>query len=143
MATKTQYTIKASQFQETLTGILNEFTDEALQASRDSVDATAKRVAEKTQEQAKATFPVSGSHRKSTGKYARGWKEKLQNSDGRFQHNRVVYNTNPRLPHLLQNPHVIKNKRGTYGSTSGHDHIPDDSVTEKIFTEEFEKRIGS
>jgi len=139
----TQYRIKASQFQETINGILNEFTDESLQASRDAVDATAKRVAEKTQEQASATFPVSGSKRKSTGKYARGWKEKLQNSDGRFRHDRVVYNTNPRLPHLLQNPHAIKNKRGSYGSTPGWDHIPDDSVTEQIFTEEFEKRIGS
>lgn len=55
---------------------------------------------------------------KKTGDYARGWKVSTQGKDY------VVHNaTDYQLTHLLENSHVIRNKKGTYGRSTPHKHI--------------------
>ena len=60
---------------------------------------------------------------KKTGSYARGWAVKrIQGRGGVLDiivHNKTDY----QLTHLLENGHVIRNKKGTYGRTNGIKHI--------------------
>lgn len=57
------------------------------------------------------------------GRYARGWTvKKERTSSGAITytvHNRTDY----QLTHLLENGHVIRNKKGTYGRTHPIKHI--------------------
>ena len=55
---------------------------------------------------------------KKSGSYARGWKVSTQGDDY------VVHNaTDYQLTHLLENGHITRNKKGTYGRTPAHKHI--------------------
>lgn len=60
---------------------------------------------------------------KKTGSYARGWSLKRVKTRASITdvivHNRTDY----QLTHLLENGHVIRNNKGTYGRTSGIKHI--------------------
>ena len=56
---------------------------------------------------------------KKTGSYARGWATKKEGEMDVIVHNKTDY----QLTHLLENGHVIRNKKGTYGRTSGKKHI--------------------
>ena len=57
------------------------------------------------------------------GEYKKGWSIRTTRQKYGFQG--VIYNkTKPQLTHLLENSHVIRNKRGEYGQTSpGHGQI--------------------
>lgn len=60
---------------------------------------------------------------KRTGKYRRGWKVDVKIDESAGTVEATVHNAKmPQLTHLLENPHVIANQRGTYGMTSG-DHV--------------------
>lgn len=67
-----------------------------------------------------------------TGKYAKGWKAKTEQS--RLGTTAIIYNTNPGLPHLLENGHA---KRGG-GRVPGRKHIA--PVEEKII-DKFTKAV--
>lgn len=60
---------------------------------------------------------------KKTGSYAAGWSVKNMSRHGKILslvvHNRTDY----QLTHLLENGHVIRNKKGTYGRAPAHKHI--------------------
>ena len=56
---------------------------------------------------------------KKTGSYAKGWAAKKEGEMDVVVHNRTDY----QLTHLLENGHVVRNKKGTYGRTSGKKHI--------------------
>ena len=60
---------------------------------------------------------------KKSGSYARGWSLKKVKSGANVMdvivHNRTDY----QLTHLLENGHVIRNKKGTYGRTRPIKHI--------------------
>lgn len=60
---------------------------------------------------------------KKSGSYARGWSLKKVKSRANVMdvivHNRTDY----QLTHLLENGHVIRNKKGTYGRTRPIKHI--------------------
>lgn len=54
-----------------------------------------------------------------TGEYAKGWGVKKQGDMDSVVYNRLM----PGLTHLLENGHVIRNKKGTYGRAPAHKHI--------------------
>ena len=60
---------------------------------------------------------------KKTGSYARGWAVKRVKARGGLTDVIVHNKTDYQLTHLLENGHVIRNKKGTYGRTNGIKHI--------------------
>ena len=89
--------------------ILDEFTDKVNDVLEDSADTVADQSVEKLQN----TSP------RRTGAYASGWKVKKESAKSVVVHNATHY----QLTHLLENGHVIRNKKGTYGRAPAHKHI--------------------
>ena len=101
------------------------------QKVQDVTDQVFQDVAKQTVEKLKNTSP------RKTGKYASGWKVKKQG-----QSELVVYNTRYQLTHLLENSHVIRNKKGTYGRTEAHPHIaPAEEWANNEVQNEIERRL--
>ena len=71
---------------------------------------------------------------RKTGSYAKGWGVKKQGDMDVVVHNRTDY----QLTHLLENGHVIRNKKGTYGRTNGTKHI---APVEEWAVDELPRRI--
>lgn len=93
-----------------------------------AMDVGMKQVAKEAVTKLKSSSP----HK--TGKYARGWTTKQIDKNGIVIHNSKHY----QLTHLLENGHVIRNKKGTYGRTSGIKHI---QPVEQWASEELPRRI--
>lgn len=96
---------------------LAEIFDEYSRDMKRKVNNSVDKVGKESVQQLKNTSP------KKSGDYARGWK--LKRERGRNGINDVtIHNaTDYHLTHLLENGHVIRNKKGTYGRTSGIKHI--------------------
>lgn len=92
--------------------ILEDYSKEVRRATANSQDKVAKEAVRKL----KNTSP------KKSGKYAKGWTLKRERSTTGVPtvtiHNKVY-----RLTHLLENGHVVRNAKGTYGRTNGIKHI--------------------
>lgn len=82
----------------------------------EAVEKSAKRAGRDTAKDLKNTSP------KRTGEYASSWSTKVTRSSGRLI-GVTVYNKRYQLTHLLENGHVIKNKKGEYGRTRPIKHI--------------------
>ena len=93
-----------------------------------AMDVGMKQVAKEAVSKLKSSSP------RKTGKYARGWTTKQIDKNGIVIHNSKHY----QLTHLLENGHVIRNKKGTYGRTSGIKHI---QPVEQWASEELPRRI--
>lgn len=93
-----------------------------------AMDDGMKQVAKEAVTQLRSSSP------RKTGKYARGWTTKQIDKNGIVIHNSKHY----QLTHLLENGHVIRNKKGTYGRTSGIKHI---QPVEQWASEELPRRI--
>lgn len=92
-------------------------------------------VAKLSKEGAKAVRSASKSTYGGTGKYASGWRSRLDT--GRLSSQGIIYNARvPGLPHLLEYGHA---KRGG-GRVSGRPHIK--PVEEKLISE-FEREVKS
>lgn len=104
--------------------ILNEIETDVKDSTRKNIDAVSREAVQKL----KNTSP------RRTGSYASGWGKKKQG-----EMDVVVYNrTDASLTHLLENGHVIKNKKGTYGRTHGIKHI---KPVEEWASDELPRRI--
>lgn len=104
--------------------ILNEIETDVKDSTRKNIDAVSREAVQKL----KNTSP------RKTGSYASGWGKKKQG-----EMDVVVYNrTDASLTHLLENGHVIKNKKGTYGRTHGIKHI---KPVEEWASDELPRRI--
>ena len=77
------------------------------------VEDAAKESAKECVQKLKATSPK----RPGGGEYARSWTSK------KLAKGWVVYNKEYQLTHLLENGHVIRNAKGTYGRAPAHKHI--------------------
>lgn len=96
-----------------MTRILDEYSEEVVKATNAAIDKVGKEAVKKL----KATSP------KKTGKYARSWTMKSEIGTGGV-HTVTIYNSKHAfLTHLLENGHVIRNKKGTYGRAPAHPHI--------------------
>ena len=89
--------------------ILDEFDEKVNDALEKAADKTAEQAVEKLHN----TSP------KKTGAYASGWTVKKESNKDVIVHNSDHY----QLTHLLENGHVIRNKKGTYGRAPAHKHI--------------------
>lgn len=108
--------------------ILDEFDDKVNRVLNEAAVETADESADKLR---------NTSPRKS-GEYAEGWTVKKE-GDGDV----VVHNTHYQLTHLLENGHVIRNKKGTYGRTSGIKHIkPVETWANKEFQNKIERGLN-
>lgn len=89
--------------------LMDEINKDVQNSTKRNVDAVAKECVQRLRN----TSP------RKTGSYAKGWGTKKQGEMDVIVHNRTDY----QLTHLLENGHVIRNKKGTYGRTSGVKHI--------------------
>ena len=89
--------------------LLDEVDKEVQQSARKGIDGVSKESVQKLRN----TSPVK------TGSYAKGWSTKKQGDMDVIVYNRTDY----QLTHLLENGHVIRNKKGTYGRAPAHKHI--------------------
>ena len=104
--------------------LLDTVNNDVKEATKRNIDAVSKEAVQKL----KNTSP------RKTGSYAKGWGVKRQG-----EMDVIVYNrTDAPLTHLLENGHVIRNKKGTYGRTSGIKHI---APVEEWASDELPRRI--
>lgn len=109
-----------------LAEILEDYSEHVKDVTEKSIKATAKEAVSKLRNE---------SPRKS-GNYAKGWTQKRDRDGTVTVYNRVYY-----LTHLLENGHVVRNKKGTYGRTNGIKHIEpveqwaNDALVERITRE--------
>ena len=95
---------------------INDILDEYSEDIQEAIILETERVAKMGVNRLKQTSP------KRTGKYAKGWKVKTTKRKNYV--GATIYNsTNWQLTHLLEKPHVIKNKNGTYGISKPQVHI--------------------
>lgn len=104
--------------------LLDEVNEDVRKATKRGIADVSKESAQKLRN----TSPVK------TGTYARGWAVKKEGEMDAVVHNRTDY----QLTHLLENGHVIKNKKGTYGRTRGIKHI---EPVEEWASDELPRRI--
>lgn len=92
---------------------------EILEDYSEKVKKTKDKVFEDVAKESAAKLRSTSPRRPNHGEYAKSWRMKT-NNDGSV----VVYNKDHyRLTHLLENGHVIRNLKGTYGRTNGIKHI--------------------
>ena len=108
--------------------ILDEFSDKVNEVLEKSADTVSREAVDRLH---------NTSPRKS-GDYARGWTVKKESAKEVIVHNSDHY----QLTHLLENGHVIRNKKGTYGRAPAHKHIkPVETWANKEFQRVIEEGI--
>lgn len=120
-------------FHSTCKQLLNEYGVEARLALNETVKDAADI----------AVKMIRNNSKKDSGRYAKGWTKKAQTVRG-IGTSYVVHNKDRyRVAHLLENPHRIANKKGTYGKTTGDHVIADaETYTEEWLMDEVAKRLG-
>jgi len=113
---------------ESVTAQMTELLDEVNKEVEQSAKTNIQQVARESVNKLKNTSPVK------TGSYAKGWGTKKQGNMDVVVHNRTDY----QLTHLLENGHVIRNKKGTYGRTHPIKHI---APVEEWAVDELPRRI--
>ena len=104
--------------------LLDEVDKDVKNATKRNIDTVSKESVQKLRN----TSP------RKTGSYSKGWAVKREGEMDVVVHNRTDY----QLTHLLENGHVIRNKKGTYGRTSGIKHI---APVEEWAVDELPRRI--
>lgn len=107
-----------------MTELLNEVNESIEQSAERNIQLVAKESVSK----------LKNSSPRKTGSYAKGWGVKRLGDKDVVVHNRTDY----QLTHLLENGHVIRNKKGTYGRTHGIKHI---APVEEWAVDELPRRI--
>lgn len=107
---------------------MEELLDEINRDVEDSAKKNMSTVAKESAQKLKNTSP------RRSGSYAKGWSVKKQGDMDVIVHNKTDY----QLTHLLENGHVIRNKKGTYGRTNGIKHI---APVEEWAVDELPRRI--
>lgn len=111
---------------------MKELLDEVSKEVRDAGANGIKKISKESATKLRNTSP------KKTGSYAKGWTTKKNGDMDIVVHNKTDY----QLTHLLENGHVIRNKKGTYGRTSGVKHIaPVEEWAESALPEEIMREL--
>ena len=97
----------------------------------------AKSIAKEGVQELKRTSPISKTKTSGKGRYRRGWRMDIDKGFGEVE--AVIYNaTDYQLTHLLERPHVIRNKYGTWGTSKPQVHI---KPVEEQCVKQFEERV--
>lgn len=113
---------------ESVTVQMEELFDEVSKRVKGVMETAIKETATETVMKLRSTSPVK------TGSYAKGWKVGKRRGSDYIVHNATDY----QLTHLLENGHIIRNKKGTYGRTNGIKHI---KPVEEWAADELPRRI--
>lgn len=113
---------------ESVSAQMKEVLDEVNEDVKNSTKKNINIVSKESVAKLKSTSP------RKTGSYAKGWGTKKQGEMDVVVHNRTDY----QLTHLLENGHVIRNKKGTYGRTHPVKHI---APVEEWAVDELPRRI--
>lgn len=96
--------------------LLDDYSEEVQEVANDTFKKTARESVAKL----KNTSPKGSPRRRH---YAEGWTAKTEKGTGNIP-TLIVYNrTNWQLTHLLEDGHIIRNKKGDYGRAPAHPHI--------------------
>lgn len=117
---------------EAISGILEEYAED-VQASLDVITKkSGAEGAKMLRRQSRQAF------KGGTGEYAKGWKYEFRKT--RRYAKTTIFNDHYSMPHLLEHPHDIRNKKGgtVYGQTAPHPHI---ALVEKELVETFEREV--
>ena len=113
--------------------IFDEYNRDMKRKVNNSVDVVGKEAVNKL----KSTSP------KKSGDYAKGWKLKRERGLNGINDVTIHNATDWHLTHLLENGHVIRNKKGTYGRTRGIKHIkPVEEYFNSEVVAEIERELG-
>lgn len=111
-----------------ISDILNEYSSDIQEA----ITEEAQSVAKEAVSELKNTSP------KRTGDYRKGWRTKTIKGRGFVEC--IVHNaTDYQLTHLLEKPHVIRNKYGTWGTSTPKVHI---KPVEESAVKEYESNVA-
>ena len=93
--------------------ILTDYSKDVIRETNEAFETVSKEAVQKL----KNTSP------KRTGKYARSWTKKTEKGGSLKTDTVVIHNKVYQLTHLLENGHIVRNAKGTYGRTNGIKHI--------------------
>lgn len=116
--------------------ILQQYGDDVSENLSIITKKVGQKGAQLLRNESKSTFPVSTSHRKSTGRYASGWTARTEQN--RLYTTVTIYNRTPGLPHLLEHGHAVVAGGRNVGSARGVEHIA--PVEEKLINE-YEREV--
>ena len=111
---------------------ISEIFDEYDRTMKRKVNNSVDKVGKESVSRLKSTSP------KKTGDYANGWRLKRERGNNGINSVTIHNATEYHLTHLLENGHVIRNKKGTYGRTSPQKHI---APVEQYFNSEVVEEI--
>ena len=108
--------------------LLDDYSEEVAEATEKAIESVSRQAVQR----------LKNDSPRRTGEYASGWKRK---KDGK--RTVTIYNAKaPGLTHLLENGHVIRNKKGTYGRTRPIKHIqPVEQWANDELVREIERRL--
>lgn len=118
--------------------ILNDYADE-INANLDTITREiVQKGAQALRNESAAKF---GTVKKRKEKYAKTWTSAFETN--RISRQGVIYNTQPGLPHLLENGHVSRNGTGrTFGFVPGREHIAKvEKELERLFEQEVRSKL--
>ena len=115
--------------------ILDDYSKEVKKVTGESIEKVGKESVRKL----KNTSPKGTPHRR---RYAEGWRLKKVKGRNGIDEATVHNATNYQLTHLLENGHIIRNAKGTYGRTNGIKHIaPVEEWAAGELPQEIERRL--
>jgi len=103
----------AKTVEQQMDKILTDYSKTVIRETDEAFETVSKEAVQKL----KNTSP------KRTGKYARSWTKKTEKGGSLKTDTVVIHNKVYQLTHLLENGHVVRNEKGTYGRTNGIKHI--------------------
>lgn len=114
-----------------LAEVVDQYDVKLKRATNNAMDVVAKEAVRRL----KSTSP------KKSGEYARGWGLKRERGTGGIN-TVTVKNRVYQLTHLLENGHIVRNKKGTYGRAPGIKHIaPVEDWANTELPEEIEREM--
>ena len=116
--------------------VLSDYGDEVRQNMAAITKSVTQQGVKALRSESAETFGTTAKRKK---KYAKTWTSSF--TSGRVSSHGTIYNTQPGLPHLLENGHVSKNGTGrVFGFVPGRNHI---EKVEKKLESIFEREVKS